>query len=634
MKYLVVLCTCLFCTYAFAQSETQRGCVKTRGRMVNGKHIPGVGLPGAVVSVKDRNAIAVKNEDGMFSFPTTGNQFIVQSVTKKDYALVDADAAPKTYQHSSNVQFFVMETPEQLLQDKLDKERKIRRTLNRQLQDREDEIEILKAENKISQQKYQELLQELYSSQESKEKLISEMAERYTQLDYDQLDEFYRQVSNYIEEGELVKADSLLKTRGDLISQIAEHMQQDVLIQQKKEELNQAESVQQFEKEELARRCYSYFENFKMQHQHDSAAYYIELRACLDTTNLAWLGDAGTFIQDYIGNFDCALKYFKTALHHSQKVNNSKDIATSYCNIGLIYFKRGLINEALDFYNKSILHDNTPNALATIYLNIGSVLYNKGEFQQALNFFIDALNIQISLWGEFNEKVATSYANLGVVYNTMDSIDRAFEYGVKALELRKSLAGGESLDVSISLNNIGALYHGNKDYNNALEYYNNALKIKQKLLIKHHPDIATSLNNISHLYIEIKDFHKALEYQKNALEIRLKSLSPLSADIANSYNALGAIYGRLQEIDKAFENYQKALDIRIRALGENHLDVASSYNNIAYLHFQQGEFEKALHLMKKTLTIKKQLLPNDSPSLISTKKAIEMLTKKLQELGD
>jgi uncharacterized protein YPO0396 len=83
-----------------------------------------------------------------------------------------------------------METPEQQLQDKLNAEKKIRRNLQKQLQDKEDEIEALKEENKITLEEYQKSLQQLYAEQESNEQLIADMAKRYSELDYDQLDEF------------------------------------------------------------------------------------------------------------------------------------------------------------------------------------------------------------------------------------------------------------------------------------------------------------------------------------------------------------------------------------------------------------------------------------------------------------
>ena len=175
-------------------AQMQNGVVKTRGRMVNNKYVPGVGLPGAVVSIKDRTDVVVKNNDGSFSFPIRDKQFMVQSVTKMGYALVDADAAPKTYLHSQDTIFFVMDTPDQILQDKLDSERRIRRTLRQQLQAREDEIERLKSENKITQEEYHKALQKLYADEENNEKLIQEMAKRYSTLDYDRIDESHRQV--------------------------------------------------------------------------------------------------------------------------------------------------------------------------------------------------------------------------------------------------------------------------------------------------------------------------------------------------------------------------------------------------------------------------------------------------------
>ena len=75
--------------------------------------------------------------------------------------LVDSDAAPKKYQYSLNPLYLLMETPEQQLEDQLDAEKKIRRTLQNQLQEREDEIESMK----ITLSEKQKLLQKLYSDQ-------------------------------------------------------------------------------------------------------------------------------------------------------------------------------------------------------------------------------------------------------------------------------------------------------------------------------------------------------------------------------------------------------------------------------------------------------------------------------------
>ena len=165
-------CICFFAFLFFvvtAFSQTQQGFVKTKGRMVNGKLVPGQGLKGTTISIKGRTAVLVNAEDGAFSFPVTNLQFHLDSVKKKGYQLIDMDLCPRTYNVSGNPLFIVMETPEQQLQDKLNAERKIRRNLQRQLQEKEDEIEAMKETNLISMEEYQNRLQQLYAEQENNE---------------------------------------------------------------------------------------------------------------------------------------------------------------------------------------------------------------------------------------------------------------------------------------------------------------------------------------------------------------------------------------------------------------------------------------------------------------------------------
>ena len=78
--------------------------------MVNGELVPGKGLPGAIVSIKGRTDIGVKQTNGTFSFPALSKQFHVDSIKKQGYMLLDAEAASKTYFHTLDTIFFVMET--------------------------------------------------------------------------------------------------------------------------------------------------------------------------------------------------------------------------------------------------------------------------------------------------------------------------------------------------------------------------------------------------------------------------------------------------------------------------------------------------------------------------------------------
>ena len=300
-------------------AQTQQGYVKTKGRMVDGQHIPGKGLKGATVFVRGRTPILVDSEDGSFSFPMPDQQFHLESVTKKGYQLVDLETCQKTYFRSSSPIYIVMETPEQLLEDKLNTERKIRRNLQKQLQNKEDELEALREEEQISEEEYQKALQKLYSEQENNERIIGDMAQRYAELDYDLLDEFYRQVSYFIENGELTKADSLLRTRGNITQQVKDIQLRGQNLQEEKEQIEKVRAVQQADTEEAARHCKSLADKYQAQHQNDSAAYYLELRAQLDTTNIEWQYAAGEYIQVNSADYDKAFPYLQRALRLSEQ---------------------------------------------------------------------------------------------------------------------------------------------------------------------------------------------------------------------------------------------------------------------------------------------------------------------------
>ena len=202
-------------------AQTQQGIVKTPGRLGNnGQVVAGKRLSGATVQVKGRSSV-VSGANGAFSFPIPSNKFSIQSVKKQSYVLTDPEATARQYTYSPNPLILVMDTPDQQADSKLANERKIRRSLQRQLQAKEDELEALKEQNRINEEEYRRQLQQIYKEQEDNEKLISDMAERYAQIDFDQLDEFNLRISDCILNGRLTEADSLLRSKGDINTRIA-----------------------------------------------------------------------------------------------------------------------------------------------------------------------------------------------------------------------------------------------------------------------------------------------------------------------------------------------------------------------------------------------------------------------------
>ncbi|MBO4565836.1 MAG: tetratricopeptide repeat protein, partial [Bacteroidales bacterium] len=470
MKKQLLLTLCLLAA-AVCAAQTQTGYVKTKGRMVNGTLVPGQGLNGALVSVRGRATVLVNSDDGNFSFPVQDRQFQVDSVKKKGYILVDMDACQRTYTYSGNPVYFVMETPEKQLQDKLTAERRIRRNLQKQLQDKEDEIEALKAEQKITEEEYRHSLQQIYQDQESNEQLIKDMARRYSELDYDQLDNFYREVSYCIENGELVKADSLLRTKGDVAAQVEEQLQKDKAIKEQQDLLNQARAVHAADNEELARRCLSFFENYAARHRNTDAAYYLELRASLDVSNGEWQIDAGKFLMDYMADFDKALEYF-------QRASGTKAL-----------------------------------------YNMGIAYWMMADYDNALKYQGEALELRKATLGMNHLETAQSYNDIGILYYEMADYESASQHFETALAIRRTLYGEEHPDLAESLLNIGQVYFQQGYLDKALEYYEKSLAIRDKALGETHPDVAYCYSSIGNVYFSMGDSDKSLEYCYKALDI-------------------------------------------------------------------------------------------------------------------
>ena len=616
-KLLIILTALAFCLGASAQ--TQQGYVKTKGRMVNGKLVPGQGLKGATVSIQGRTTVMVNTDDGAFSFPITEPQFRLDSVKKKGYQLVDMDACPKTYKRSGNPLYIVMETPEKQMEDKLNAERKIRRNLQKQLQAKEDEIEALKDENRISLEEYQKALQAIYAEQEGNEQLISDMAKRYSELDYDQLDEFYRQVSYCIENGELMKADSMLRSRGDIKAQVNDILHRGQALQEQKEQLQKAQTVHKSDIEEASKRCKSYYEAFYMQHQNDSAAHYLLLRAQLDTTNVDGQNEAAKFLVEFMSEFDKAIPYYQTALRQAklQYGEKSEWVATIYYNTGMNHYYKSELPEAMEDFNKALniyteLYGEKHPEVATMLNAIGLIRNSQGEYSKALDIFLQCAEIRKAAFGENHFEVASSYNNIGHIYAVLGDYSKAMEYQQKAMGIKKNLLDENDPSIAISHSNIGTIYYYLNEIDSATYHLNKALEINIISLGEYHPNTAYSYGNAGLMYSLQKNYEKELEYNLKALTIMQRLLGEDNPKTANYYGNVGSSYLNLGNYEEALKYMNKALTINKGSMGEEHPSVANYYYNIGELYYRTGDIPKSLeHFNKARVVWEKSYGPED-----------------------
>ena len=637
MKKLLIFCTALLLS-VLSTAQTQQGFVKTKGRMVNGQLVPGQGLKGAMVSVQGRTAILVNADDGAFSFPVAEPQFRLDSVKKKGYQLVDMDACPKTYKRSGNPLYIVMETPEKQMEDKLNAERKIRRNLQKQLQAKEDEIEALKEENRISLEEYHKALQEIYAEQESNEQLISDMAKRYSELDYDQLDEFYRQVSYCIENGELTKADSLLRSRGDINAQVNSIKQRGQALKEEKEKLQQAEAVQQADIEEAAKRCYGFYETFYLQHLNDSAAHYLLLRAQLDTTNVDYQNEAAKFLVEFLSEFDKATPYYQTAMRQAKLQYGEKCewVATILYNTGMVHYYRSELPEALKDFNQAkdiyseLLGANHPE-VATMINAIGLIHNSLGEYQTALDYFLQCAEMRKAALGEDHFDVAATYNNIGHIYANLRDFSKAMEYQNKSMEIKKKILNENDPSIAISHSNIGSIFYYLRDFDSAAYHLNKALEINIIALGDSHPNTASSYGNAAMMYTINKDYDKALEYHMKALTIMQKILGEVNPKMARYYSNVGTTYIYLGNYEEALKYMNKALSVKKEAIGEEHPDLADYYHNIGEVYYRMGDKAKSIENFRTARAIWEKAFGPEDQRVIKVQGTIDSILEETEK---
>lgn len=594
IRKAIVLSLCVLFALG-ATSQTQVGYVKTPGRLVNGKRVSGQGLVGATVQVKGRQSVLVKNPNGSFSFPVSTKQYIIQSVKKNGYELVDADAAPRTYQYSSAPIYLVMETPAQLAESKLKAQQRLHKTLSKRLQQQEREIEELREQNRINEEKYLAAMQQLYDQQEVDELLIKDMADYYSRIDYDQIDDFNLQVSELILAGDLARADSLLRSKGDInerISQLNRHHDANV---QMRDQLEKSEAVEQTSREDIARDCFSFFRRFVLDNQPDSALCYIEKRASLDPRNSQWQADAGTYL-----------------LRRGESLR-----ATEYCDRALSIV-RDMAHEAPEQYEPLLAR--TLNNIALLYAESGDVAMANQMFEESLALFT---RLSQSAQGTYQPLVASTLNNMAIIANASEAESLFLE----ALDIYQFLSV-ENADACVHevasiWNNLALLYDEQGRYDESERMYKRALDSYRQVGSSTHAydvDYAATLNNLSALYFKNgSDLDLGLELLSESLEIyrQLATEDPQQYNhfLAIALNNLSVQDFSMNRQEEGLEAFDESLNI-YRGLAKDspgrYLPLfAHGLYMQAVRYFRNGSLEKSEALFKESLDAYKKLASRD-----------------------
>ena len=534
MKKILFVVLVFFASTFTAGAQKQEGYVRTLEKA----NRPSQGIEGVSVDILEYPNALVTKKGGKFSFSLQGKKqgdaFKVSRVQKKGYTLVDKYLTGRKYSYSSSVPIeIVMVSDKQLAANKKMIEDKAYAKAKKNYEARVAELERQLAEKTISEQTYRDECERLSNNHGSYIKLIGEMAERYAMTDYSGLSDLNREIMECIENAELERADSLINSKGDFDKREQELRAQMEFNDSTAKLLIISQQDVEIKRNDLAQDYYNKHTIHADNYLNDSAAYYLIKRAALDTANLDWQRDAGFFIQNFLADYELAMKYYQRGLSQAiaQYGEQSDKTADYYDDIGSIYDFQQNFSQALAYYQKalaireSVLGTEHPDVAESLD-DIGLIYDNQGDYTQAFEYFQKALAIRERVLGLDEPDVAESYYHIGNYFSDRGDFALALDYHQKALAIRERALRAEDPEIAESINSIGGVYYAQGDYPKASEYAQKALAIREKVFGLNHPGVAASYENIGRLYLKMEDRTKCVEYLTKALNIYLKVLGP------------------------------------------------------------------------------------------------------------
>ena len=263
--------------------------------------------------------------------------------------------------------------------------------------------------------------------------------------------------------------------------------------------------------------------------------------------NTAKLLKSNTLIK--LGNFKDSLKLVHLVLKASEIYNNKLQRAESFRLLGIIYWNKGEIDKALDYYRQSF------------------VIFEKLRDM---------------------EGIGKNLNHFGSIFQMKGRLDLAIEYKQNAAQILEDV--GDQLNYALALQNISEIYTSKGELGLAFEYAQKSLAIFEELGNKH--SIAENLHAIGEIFKNKGDFDAALEFYKTSLVLYKEVGKPGALSLAS----MGEIYHAREEFELALENYSQSLGF-FEEIGS--LETRTLFYNLIKLSIDTNALEQAKHYIQR-----------------------------------
>jgi tetratricopeptide (TPR) repeat protein len=298
------------------------------------------------------------------------------------------------------------------------------------------------------------------------------------------------------------------------------------------------------------------------------------------------------------------------------------NVAVTYHQLGMTALDRGRLDEADDWYRKSLaikeeLSDRP--AMASTYHQLGRTAQDRGRLDEADAWYRKALTIEEELGNR--PHIASTYHQLGNTAYLRGRLDEADAWYRKSLTIEEELGNLEGMALTYGQLGTAALDRGRLD--EADDWYRKALTIFEELGDR--PHAAGAYHQLGIAALDRGRLDEADDWYRKSLTI--------SEDLGDrphaalTYHQLGNTAQDRGRLDEADDWYRKALTIN-EELG-NRPGMASTYHALGRTAQDRGRLDEADDWYRKSLAIDEEL--GNLPGMAMTYGQLGLLAEDRQQ---
>lgn len=214
-----------------------------------------------------------------------------------------------------------------------------------------------------------------------------------------------------------------------------------------------------------------------------------------------------------------AMSEYKKAEEYSKNLENNYLKGQIQVNIGDLYYKQYLMNEALERYRNAIKiyeESNDYKRIISVYDKLGNAYQIKNTNDDSAQLYY-YMALDLAKKHNDNHEIGFIYRNMGTAYLSSGNLDKSYYYNIEALPYSE-----KDTEKTLIYTNIATIYQIKGNIDSAIIYVNKAVALDKG---KSNPFIQRNVSKVlSRIEEANKNYKKALGHDKDYMQYLYKIL--------------------------------------------------------------------------------------------------------------